>query len=265
MTTPWWNLTKCKTKSWSLPALHPCHRPDSDIWSRNQQATRGNVPLPAHRQWVRRLSSQAITRTECVVSATGLGFGFFCLFFGRRLVLNCLCFYNPFGCVSKAAGTSQSLSHWRISHRPLGSQVTSWRERSVAHSALWSPVIQKWSSGHGRKLNKYLSLWWKKEWILKTVEIFETKVGQASPDALSETGGIWSLREDGLGEASERLKPWKKWHETLFTSLVLLGGKVLPRFLKVLLLQPLMRHIPGVVLKTKKMPYAWKLSAKTTL
>lgn len=101
--------------------------------------------------------------------------------------------------------------------------------------------------------------------MLKTVEIFETKVGQASPDALNETGGIWSLREDGLEEASERLKPWEKWHETLFTSLVLLGGKVLPRFLKVLLFQPLMCHIPGVVLKTRRMPYARKLSAKTTL
>ena len=40
-----------------------------------------------------------------------------------------------------------------------------------------------------------------KEWIQKTVEIFETRAGQASPDDLSETGGIWSLREDGLGEA----------------------------------------------------------------
>ena len=230
MPIPWWNLTKCKTKSWSLPAVHPCHRPDSDIWSRNEPATRGNVPLPAHRQWVRRLSSQAITCIECVASATGLGFGFFCLFFGRRLILNHLCFYNPFGCVSKAAGTSQSLSHWRISHRPLGSQVTSWRERSVAHSALWSPVIQKWSSGHGRKLSKYLSLWWKKEWILKTVEIFETKAGQASPDALSETGGIWSLREDGLGEASERLNHGKNSMRHYLPPWCFLGEKFYPDF-----------------------------------
>lgn len=201
MTIPWWNVAKCKTKSQPLPALLPCHPPDSDIGSRNEPAIRGNVPLPAHPQWVRRLSSQAITCRECVVSATGLGFGLFCLFFGRRLILICLWFYNPVGCVSTAAGISQSLSHWRISQRPLGSQVASWRERFVSDSALWSPVTRKWSSGRGRKLNKYLSLWWKKEWILETVEIFETRVGQAFPDDLSESGGIWSLREDGLGEA----------------------------------------------------------------
>ena len=94
-----------------------------------------------------------------------------------------------------AVGTSQSLSHWRISHRPLGSQVAFWRERSVSDSALCSTVTWKWSSGHGRKLNKYLSLWWKKEWIQKNSWDFWNQGRTGISRWPQETGGIW------LGEA----------------------------------------------------------------
>ena len=148
MTIPWWNLTKCKTKSWPLPALLPCHPPDSDIWSRNEPAIRGNVPLPAHPQWVRRLSSQAITCIECVVSATGLGFGFFGLFFGRRLILNW--FYNPFDCVSeKAMATHSSSLAWRIPWTEEPGRLQSVGSRGVGHD--WATSLSLFTFMHWRR------------------------------------------------------------------------------------------------------------------
>lgn len=79
------------------------------------------------------------------------------------------------------------------------------------------------SFGHGRKLNKYLSLWWKNEsW---SSWVFEAKLGQGPPGDLK-----WHLRnlkpEIGLTfRALREAKFWRRGRRSYSTHLCSLGEK----------------------------------------